>query len=36
MELEARNAPRIGPRIAKLHDAVNCSQERNWNGARWY
>ena len=26
----------IGLRIAELHDAVNCSEERNSNGERWY
>ena len=25
MKLQARNVPPIGPRIAELHDAVNCS-----------
>ena len=25
----------IGLRIAELHDAVNCSYERNSNGERW-
>ena len=25
LELEARNVPHIGARIAELHDAVNCS-----------
>jgi hypothetical protein len=24
MELQARNVPPVGPRIAELHDAVNC------------
>src|SRR6266852_6121903 len=38
MKLQARNVPPpgIGPRIAELHDAVNCPEERNPNGARWY
>lgn len=36
MELEARMSPAFGPMIEELHDAVSCSLERNWNGARWY
>src|SRR5713101_2728838 len=29
-------SPRIGPSIAELNDAVNCSQGQNSNGVRWY